>query len=142
MDSSDRDNEVRNPASTAQARLRMVRVHAEQALGEQDRRAYAGHAATPPDARSIAREQLRRVADVHGDVAEPLVLDLLALQDCPDPQAQQIRAYAEQVLWRRRPRQALGRIFLRRGDLDALSALLHCSPEAVTALLGRLGLLA
>lgn len=130
----------RDTTSTAQARLRMVRVHAEQALGEKERR--RSDAPAVRDAQSIAREQLDRVADVHGDAVEPLVIDVPALQHCPDAQAQPILTFAEQILAQRKQRRTPDKVFLRRDDVDTLSDLLRCPPEAVTPLLVRLGVLA
>jgi predicted ATPase len=121
----------------------MVRVRAEQALGEKDRR--AGSAARPPvgrDARSIALAQLRQIADVPGDVIEPLVLNRSVLQECPGADAEVVRAFAEQILQQRRRREAQEKVFFRREDIDTLSRLLQCSADGVNPLLDRLGVLA
>ncbi len=121
----------------------MVRARAEHALGEKDRR--AGSASQPPsgrDARSIARAQLRQITEVQGDVVEPLVLNMQALERCPGAQAEKVRTFAEQILRQRRRREAQEKVFFRREDIDTLSRLLHCEHDDVTPLLSQLGLLA
>ncbi len=141
--SSERDPWPGDTTSTARARLRMVRVRAEQALGEKDRRADS--AARPPvgrDARSIALAQLRQIADMPGDVIEPLVLNRSALRECPGADAEVVRAFAEQILQQRRRREAQEKVFFRREDIDTLSRLLQCSADGVNPLLDRLGVLA
>jgi len=121
----------------------MVRVHAEEALAEKDRRG-AGAAETPVgrDARSIAQAQLRQIAEVNGGVIEPLVLDMPALQECSEGPAETIRTFAEEILQQRRLRETHEKVFFRRDDIDTLSHLLQCPPDAVTPLLNRMGLLA
>ncbi len=121
----------------------MVRVRAERALGEKDRRAdSAARPSVGRDARSVARDQLRRIAEVPGDVVEPLVLNMSALQECPAADAQVVRAFAEQILRQRRRREAQEKVFFRREDIATLARLLQCTTDDVTPLLDRLGVLA
>jgi len=82
------------------------------------------------------------IAEVQGDVVEPLVLDIPALESCPHAEATVIRTFAVQILQQRRAREAHDKVFFRREDLDTLSGLLHCPSDDVTPLLGRLGVLA
>lgn len=129
----------------------MVRVHAEQALGERDRRDHGAEPVAKRDAQAIARAQLQQIAEVQAEAVETLVLDMPALLRCEDDLVEPVKLFAEEILrqrglgeWSRDEigHRAQGKIFLRRPDTDTLSDLLHCQPEAVTPLLSRMGLLA
>ncbi|MGI8614413.1 MAG: hypothetical protein ACR2KL_10800 [Nocardioidaceae bacterium] len=149
----------RDARRVAGAQLRILRPHAEVAPPEAERRAGVqlrpGRRLPVPearDARSIAAEQLSRVAELHPDrpvgelVSEgsiqPLVIDLVALDRCAEPEAAQVRTFTEDIVARRRDQRRRELVFLRHDDVSTMSALLACQESAVTGRLERLGVLA
>ena len=143
---SDRRSDPSGRSADAGSQLRRTRPRARWSLGEKERRArQAVEQALHPSQRTaltIAKEQLAHVREVVEGQSEPLVIDLVKLEQSRAPQAAMLRMFTGDIMSRRRNAPTRLVVFLREEDLDMLGGLLTCRPADVTPLLERLDVLA